>query len=241
MNLVWGVLLILLAYFIRIITVKNISKNIFERKDFFVKDHNIFFILILIFSMSLLGLYFLWVYDFRIGIISTVFFIVFMVIQRRKSENQYFDVYKNSFGNNYDNFSNIAGSIDLLEHEQKFAEQNNRNFITEILEGEPSNIHYHKNGNIAMTCELDNLGNRNGRFTFYNTEGVIVSDGNYKNNLLEGELINFFDNGNKSMIANFSNGVQHGISKFFYETGELESIHVYENGIRISIKNYYRK
>ncbi|MGB1284680.1 MAG: toxin-antitoxin system YwqK family antitoxin, partial [Polaribacter sp.] len=104
---------------------------------------------------------------------------------------------------------------------------------------------------------------RVGTWKYYFSSGKLLSQEEYKNGLLEGELINYYPDGIITEKSNYKNGLLHGISqkyssrnilieevnfkngepngvaKYFELNGNLKETGVYKNGKRVGKWEYY--
>lgn len=76
--------------------------------------------------------------------------------------------------------------------------------------------------------------NREGKWKYFFADGKILSEENYKNGLLDGELINFYPSGKVAEKSFYKNGLKNGVSEKFTSAGILiesvEYINDKENG-----------
>jgi antitoxin component YwqK of YwqJK toxin-antitoxin module len=62
-----------------------------------------------------------------------------------------------------------------------------------------------------------------------NKEGVFVGNNGEK---YSGNLVSYFENGNKEYVYEIKNGIQHGKAEFFYSSGKLMESGMFANGLK---------
>lgn len=105
---------------------------------------------------------------------------------------------------------------------------------------------YHRNGKMAYTGEYKEekmFGQRvcydekgfpsNGKFTMSDISGKITHEGQCVNGLLEGIMIVYSPNGDKSMEVNFRDGKPNGLTHYFHK-GKKYKTETYKDGVFVS-------
>lgn len=77
-----------------------------------------------------------------------------------------------------------------------------------------------------------------GKYIHGNRQGKLTEE-TYSNGVLNGILLEWFDNGNKKLSTNYINGKREGEAYKYYENGNVESKAVYKNNINIKLMSYY--
>lgn len=62
-----------------------------------------------------------------------------------------------------------------------------------------------------------------------NREGVFVGNDGEK---YTGNLVSYFENGNKAYVYEIKNGIQHGAAEFYYSSGTIMEKGVFKNGLK---------
>ena len=101
---------------------------------------------------------------------------------------------------------------------------------------------FYPNGIIKSTFTLKN-GLRNGTVKYFDTKGRLLSKAEYKDNLKNGELINYnSENGKMILKAHFKEDIQHGKVIQYYREGMLFRESNYVNGrVEGLVKTYWPK
>jgi len=90
---------------------------------------------------------------------------------------------------------------------------------------------YDAESNILGIGLLDIKGRRQGKWTFYNPESVIISIGYFKEDIRTKEWVFYFDNGNIEQQGHYKQGKPNGEWKTYYENAKLFKVENYEKGI----------
>jgi len=69
-------------------------------------------------------------------------------------------------------------------------------------------------------------------WNYYNEDGILILDENYKNGLKEGEFKVYNHFGQLNLIENYKNDKKNGLSSEYYENGDIFRQISYENGYR---------
>jgi antitoxin component YwqK of YwqJK toxin-antitoxin module len=92
----------------------------------------------------------------------------------------------------------------------------------------------------SSTCTKKNSYVKNGdqiEAIIYHDNGVVAQTGNYtSDNKLEGEWISFDNEGNKTAVANYSNGIKVG-TWLFYQGSQMKEV-TYTNTSIAEVKTY---
>lgn len=96
-------------------------------------------------------------------------------------------------------------------------------------------------GKIKEQYTLNKKGEKEGPFLAYNEVGQLKEKSLYKDGMLSGTRILYFDNGNVEIEENYiDGGTLHGTYKSFYEGGQLQIEKKYENNVLTGlVKVYY--
>ena len=94
-------------------------------------------------------------------------------------------------------------------------------------------IEYHEMGEIKLKGNLKD-GKWDGQFTFFYMDGSVWSEGNYKEGKKHGEFI-YYGIGNKNIyskkkVENYKNGILGGQFIHYFEMGEINSVGNYQDG-----------
>jgi antitoxin component YwqK of YwqJK toxin-antitoxin module len=112
------------------------------------------------------------------------------------------------------------------------------------IEGKPVGVHrtfdslgrvnssrlYDSNGNLIGEGIVNVEGDRVGSWKYYYEDGIIKSEGEYKNNRRVGVWKYYYHNGNIEQKGNFLHGVPHGQWIWYYETGNVKREEYYRLG-----------
>jgi antitoxin component YwqK of YwqJK toxin-antitoxin module len=79
---------------------------------------------------------------------------------------------------------------------------------------------------------------KNGKYTLYSPEGDILVQANYKDNVLDGPYVEFYENATPKIKATYSNGKKVGEQQTFSIQGTLLSKEVYENTTTPNVQLY---
>ncbi len=98
---------------------------------------------------------------------------------------------------------------------------------------------YHPNGNKAAEGLYDISGGKIGPWSFYNNNGVLREEGNYKNDSPEGIHNVYYSSGDLESISDYD--IENNISyyQYYYKNGQLRSHGWYKNGLRHGTWEYY--
>ena len=75
---------------------------------------------------------------------------------------------------------------------------------------------------------VDTLSNKQGKWTFFNDFGNIISEGNFVNNKKNGDWIFYYDDGKIFEKGKYENGYPEGVWTWFYSNGQI-----------LRLENYY--
>jgi antitoxin component YwqK of YwqJK toxin-antitoxin module len=75
----------------------------------------------------------------------------------------------------------------------------------------------------------------------YNSAGVLIFKGSYKNNLLDGSYITYYDNGQIKETSHYKNGILEGLSQQYYENGQLGFEKEYKDGKLNGVQKQYHE
>lgn len=79
-------------------------------------------------------------------------------------------------------------------------------------------------------AEQQNALSNNIKVTIETLQGAIISESEYKNNLLNGTTKQYFPNGKLKAEISYKNGLLHGDVKTYYNTGQIKRHDVFEKG-----------
>ena len=85
-------------------------------------------------------------------------------------------------------------------------------------------------GNRTANGLYDITGGKEGLWKFYTPNGVIYSEGEYKENKVQGTLKNFYQNGKLSSLGTYENDQLQGYYQEFYKSGQLSTQGYYIDG-----------
>lgn len=88
---------------------------------------------------------------------------------------------------------------------------------------------YYPNGNVKMEVKSKN-GKPDGLGRFYDEDGNIVFEGNFKNGLMNGKMLNFYPDGSIHNEINYTNGKPDGLYKTYNQDGTPVVEVFFENG-----------
>lgn len=88
---------------------------------------------------------------------------------------------------------------------------------------------YYPNGNVKMEVKSKN-GKPDGLGRFYDEDGNIVFEGNFKNGLMNGKMLNFYPDGSIHNEINYTNGKPDGLYKTYNQDGTPVVEVLFENG-----------
>lgn len=80
---------------------------------------------------------------------------------------------------------------------------------------------FYEDGNLLKEGPLSSQKKRDGLWKSYYRDGVLWSEGDYKNGIREGKTITYFANGKKYYEGQFVNAQKSGVWKFWDEQGEF--------------------
>ncbi len=86
----------------------------------------------------------------------------------------------------------------------------------------------------------DISGGKMGKWKFYTENGTLSSEGDYKENKLNGTYIEYYNNGNKKQIAQYADDQLQGYFQSFYIDGTLYAQGYYKDGLEVGEwRTYY--
>ncbi|MDR1233856.1 MAG: toxin-antitoxin system YwqK family antitoxin [Holosporales bacterium] len=74
------------------------------------------------------------------------------------------------------------------------------------------------------------LGKKNGVTKFLDRHGIVLSEINYKDDLIDGDVKQYYQSGNILSIITYRAGIQHGPFISYYENGMKQMESFYSNG-----------
>lgn len=100
---------------------------------------------------------------------------------------------------------------------------------------------YYKSNKIQMTgtYKSKKLTSRHGHFIYYHENGTVSSEGNYREDKLEGPWTYWYENGQKKSEGEYKAGLEEGIWQYWYENGGKLSGGIYFKDEKIGVWNYY--
>ena len=90
---------------------------------------------------------------------------------------------------------------------------------------------HHSNGNIASKGLYDIKGGKEGLWEFYSKNGVLTGKGNYSDNKIIGEYINYHNSGEIQSKSIYKNDSLHGYFSNYYKNGQLKQQGWYKNNL----------
>lgn len=96
---------------------------------------------------------------------------------------------------------------------------------------------YYEDGSVLKEGPLSAQENRDGLWKSYYRNGVVWSEGEYKNGIREGKTITYHSNGNMYYDGQFIQAKKAGLWKFYKENGDFdyEMFFDHENNTMISV------
>jgi antitoxin component YwqK of YwqJK toxin-antitoxin module len=91
---------------------------------------------------------------------------------------------------------------------------------------------YDNNGNLSGKGIIKDDGAREGKFSYFYSDGSVKSEGEYRNNLQQGKWLFYFKKGVFEQTGFFSNGYFNGEWKWFYPDSSLLRCENFTNGRR---------
>lgn len=88
---------------------------------------------------------------------------------------------------------------------------------------------FYDNGNLHEIGFEDDLG-RQGKWTFYNEDGSIFKEVDYKDDKCNGDFVRYHSNGIVALQTTYANGVMDGKGVEFYENGSIKEEWSSQNG-----------
>ena len=92
----------------------------------------------------------------------------------------------------------------------------------------------YKNGNTKEEGTMY-LGLRFGTWNFYSPDGKLAAQTDFYKDMLHGENISYYENGNKHEIYNYRANSRHGACEEYYENGKPKLKGFYNSNVRDSI------
>lgn len=86
---------------------------------------------------------------------------------------------------------------------------------------------------------IDNELNGISKLYYNNPQNSLKAEYSYKNSMLDGESIEFYENGNIKQISNYKNNLKNGIETYFYPNKNKKYEITYENGQANGPFKYY--
>ncbi|WP_339916103.1 tetratricopeptide repeat protein [Yeosuana marina] len=90
---------------------------------------------------------------------------------------------------------------------------------------------YSPEGNIVSEGLYDIKGGKEGLWKFYSSNGVLNGTGNYSEDKLIGEYLNYYNNGEIESISNYKNDSLTGYYQEFHKNGQLKRQGWYKNNL----------
>lgn len=100
-------------------------------------------------------------------------------------------------------------------------------------------ILYWDNGNVMAEGKYINLNVKDSIWTFYGTDGKLVSKISYNKGVKDGDEINYYRNGKMSELIQYKDDKKDGLWQRFNENGDVYFETGYKNGIRNGGINIY--
>ena len=95
-------------------------------------------------------------------------------------------------------------------------------------------IDFYSNGQIQMTgaYKSNRCKEKHGLFKWYNTNGLVSSEGLYENGSLEGKWLRYNDDGTKICDGGYKNGKENGDWTWYFDSGKVCAKEKYLDGKR---------
>lgn len=90
-------------------------------------------------------------------------------------------------------------------------------------------IYYHKNGKVKESGAANKKG-KQGKWQFFNENGSLSIEAEYKDDEENGPFIRYFEDGKVAYKSNFKEGIHDGLGFEYYENGHPKEEWVYESG-----------
>lgn len=88
---------------------------------------------------------------------------------------------------------------------------------------------WYSNGRLEVICQY-NRGRKNGLYIAYNIDGVMILKSNLKNDLRDGLVEYWYDNGNNKERYSIVDGNREGLYEEWNENGQIKERVFYKNG-----------
>lgn len=88
---------------------------------------------------------------------------------------------------------------------------------------------FYANGMIKTVTQWAH-GQRHGISSSFTSDGHIVAEVPYNNNVVDGVVRNYFDNQQLNHETPYKNGVKHGVERCYFDNGNLQRIATYKEG-----------
>ena len=93
---------------------------------------------------------------------------------------------------------------------------------------------FYTNGQLMESGFVNDYG-KQGKWFFYNEDGTILKEVEYKDDVEHGLFTRYFDNGKIALQSNFKDGRYDGPGIEYYENGQVKEDWIYRNEIFFSI------
>ncbi|MEX0996929.1 MAG: tetratricopeptide repeat protein [Flavobacteriaceae bacterium] len=94
-------------------------------------------------------------------------------------------------------------------------------------------------GQIFSEGRYNVSGGKTGNWKYYTDNGVLLSSANYNEDVLEGEYVDYYLNGDKKMISNYNNGAVEGYYADYHPNGKMSTQGWYKNDTRQGVWHTY--
>ncbi|MCG9966240.1 toxin-antitoxin system YwqK family antitoxin [Shewanella cutis] len=99
---------------------------------------------------------------------------------------------------------------------------------------------FHPNGQLSSKGSADNKGRYQGRYLRYETDGSLLQESHFKDNMIDGEQKIFHVNGKLKERYHMSYGVRLGLWQSYFENGQLEEqVNYGANGMEGLYESFY--
>lgn len=102
---------------------------------------------------------------------------------------------------------------------------------------------FYPNGNTELTFKFKN-GKKEGQAKYFYVNGSLMGEENYRNDLLHGERVRYFEEGTKDLVEHFENGIKVDSSNYYeynYDSGRYYmwfTTFYNKKGLAVSSKTY---
>lgn len=98
---------------------------------------------------------------------------------------------------------------------------------------------YDLDGRLVSTSLLNDYGHLDGDFKIYNTDNLCITSGKFRNNMLDGVVSYYYDNGNIRCRINFKDDIAIDTARSFYPNGSKMAFKTFVNGYTQTVEGFY--